>query len=128
MNTSLKGCVQAESNETRWMSGGTIGGKSASATENTAQVAIDVGVQDMVVVGLSEAHSVLRGTVTRQAFGGSGGLALRASKPVPQDSRSVGTAAQVGPCDGRRAMWREFTKMGPEGEADILGHSATQRG
>ena len=52
MNTSLKGCVQAESIETRWMVGGTSGGKSASATENTAQVAMDVGVRDAAKTAL----------------------------------------------------------------------------
>ena len=86
MNTSLKGCVQVESNETRWMVGGTTGGKKASRLENGAQQAMDVGVQDVVVVGLSEEYSVLRGTVTRQASGGSGVLAFRASKPVSQVS------------------------------------------
>ena len=68
MNTSLKGCVQVESNETRWMAGGTTRLKSASAMEKGAQKAVDVGVQDVVVVGLSEACSGLGGTVTRQAF------------------------------------------------------------
>ena len=60
VKTSLKGHVQAESNETRWMSGGTTGGRSASATENKAWKAMDVGVQDAAETGLPEAFSVLR--------------------------------------------------------------------
>ena len=52
MNTLLKECVQVESSETRWMAGGTTGRKSASAMENGAQKAVDVGVQDVVETAL----------------------------------------------------------------------------
>ena len=46
MDTSLKECVQAKSNETRWMVGGTTRRERAGLTENGTQTAMDVGVQD----------------------------------------------------------------------------------
>ena len=46
MNTSLKECVQAKTNENRWMVGGTTRQERAGATENGAQERMDVGVQD----------------------------------------------------------------------------------
>ena len=51
MTTLLKECVQAKTNETRWMVGGTNHGKMAGATENGAQEAGDVPVQDVRFTG-----------------------------------------------------------------------------
>ena len=47
MNTSLQGRVPAQTGETRWTVGGRQAGKSAGATENGAQTALDVPVQDV---------------------------------------------------------------------------------
>ena len=65
MTTLLKEYVQAKINETRWMVGGTNHGKMAVATENRAQEAGDVPVQDLRFTGG-------RGMVTRQARHGPG--------------------------------------------------------
>ena len=45
MNTLLKECVQAKTNETRWMVGGTNYGKAVGAAENRVQKAGDVPVR-----------------------------------------------------------------------------------
>ena len=74
MTTLLKECVQAKTNETRWMVGGTNHGKMAGAAESGAQEAGDVPVQDAperALPGLSEGLCgtvrVVRSMVTRQA-------------------------------------------------------------
>ncbi len=53
MNTSLKECVQAKSNETRLTVGGKHAGKAAGATENWTQTVMDVGVQDAAETALT---------------------------------------------------------------------------
>ena len=68
MTTLLKECVQAKINETRWMVGGTNHVKMAGATENRAQKAGDVGVQDVAEKALPGLSEGLCGTV--RAVGG----------------------------------------------------------
>ena len=75
----LKECVQAKISETRSMVGGRHPGKSAAATENRAQRALDVPVQDMaektllgLSAGLCGTLMAVGGMVTRQARPSSG--------------------------------------------------------
>ena len=79
MNTLLKECVQAKTNETRWMVGGTNHEKAAGATEIRALKFGDVPVQDVpdkALPGLSEGLCgrlrAVGGMVTRQARHGPG--------------------------------------------------------
>ena len=52
MNTSLKECVQAKSNETRSMAGGTTRREKGRCEENGTQAAMDVWGQDMTETAL----------------------------------------------------------------------------
>ena len=98
--------------------------------ENGPQKAMDVGVQDAAEKALivpRKGHKRRagwgRGTVTRQLHGGVRRRRIGSSKSVPWVSGKARTAAQVGP-----SLWPptnvagEYTKTGPWGEADILGH------
>ncbi len=52
MNTLLKECVQAKSNETRSMVGGTTRQEKGRCEENGTQQGMDVGVQDAAETAL----------------------------------------------------------------------------
>ena len=65
--------------------------------ENTVQRAMDVGVQHVVVAGMSEASSALSSAVTRQHVTVPRVRSVRASSSARVPGTSAGTAAQVGP-------------------------------
>lgn len=67
--------------------------------------------------------------MTRQGVGGSGGLALRGPEAGYAGLLTGGYGGPVRPIRLPPSdVEGEYVKMGPGGEADMLGHSATQRG
>ena len=135
MNTFLKGRVPVESNETRWMVGCRTGRETAARVENGTQKTMDV-VHDAAETafpvsrkGYRRSAGRDRGMVTRQLPRRgllSAGRGLEVGLPGLLTGGDGGPVWPIRLVSGR--CGGEYTKMGPGGETDNLGHSDTQRG